>query len=80
MDAFFMSSHFSLTVIDSHGTLHLAVGLLGMHSAVASMWTVTKLSYLLFGLCLSDVSWRVSKLFFTATTYWLLTSQVASKD
>ena len=30
-DIFFMLSHFSLTAIDSHGTLHLALGLVGIH-------------------------------------------------
>ena len=30
---------------DSHRTLHLALGLVGMHSAAAPMWAVTKFSY-----------------------------------
>ena len=34
-DAFFMLSHFSQTDIDSHGTLHYALGLVGMHSVAA---------------------------------------------
>ena len=37
-----MLSHFSLTAIDSHRTLHLVL----MHSAAASIWAVTKFSYL----------------------------------
>ena len=43
-----MLSQFFLTAIDSHGTLHLAQGLVGMHSAATSTWVVTKLSYLSF--------------------------------
>ena len=39
-----MLSCFFLTTSDSHGTLHLTLGLVGMHSAAAaaSMWTVTR--------------------------------------
>ena len=32
-----MLSHFSLIAIASHGTLHLALGLVGMHSAAGSI-------------------------------------------
>ena len=56
-----------LTAIDSHGTLHLALGLVDTHSGTASIMAVTKFSYLSFGVCISDVSWRVSNLFFTVT-------------
>ena len=54
-----MLSHFSQTAIYSQGSLHLALDLIGMHSAAASIWVVTKFSYSSFGVCLSDVSWRV---------------------
>ena len=33
-------SHFFLNAIDSHGTLHLALGLVGIHLAAASIWAV----------------------------------------
>ena len=55
-DAFFMLSCFSLTAIDSHGTLFLALGLVGKHSAAVPIWVVTKFSYSSFKGCLSDVS------------------------
>ena len=61
-DAFFMLPHFSLIATDYHGTLHLALGLVDTNFA-ASIWVVTKFSYLLFGVCLSGVSWRVSNFF-----------------
>ena len=54
-DDIFMSSHFSLITIASHGTLHLVLVLVGMHSAAASMWAVTKFSYLSFGVCVLDI-------------------------
>ena len=40
---FFISSRFSLPVIDSEGTLLLALGLIGQHTAAASMWVETKI-------------------------------------
>ena len=67
--AFFMLSLFILTAIDSQGTLHLALGLIGMHSAAASMCMVTNFSYLLYGVYLLDVSCRVSNLFLSITIY-----------
>ena len=36
-DYIFMFTRFSQTTSDSHRTLHLALGLVGMHSAVADM-------------------------------------------
>ena len=53
---FFMLSRFSLTVIDSHATLHLLLGLAGLHWAIASICAVTNFTYLLFGVCFTDVS------------------------
>ena len=58
-----MLSCFSLTAFDSHGILHLAFSLVSMHSTSVSKWAVTKFSYLLFEVCLSDVSPKVSILF-----------------
>ena len=52
-DAIFMLSCFFLTTSDSHGTLHLALHLFGMHSTVDSVWTLMKFSYLSFKICLS---------------------------
>ena len=78
-DAFFLS-HFSLTAIDSHRTLHVTFGLVVIYSAVASIWVVRKFSYSSFGLCFSDVSWEVSDLFLTVTLYWLLISLLVIED
>ena len=63
MDTFFLISRFSLTVIGSHGNVHLFLGLVSMHSVDDSIWTVIKFSYLSFGVCLRDVSRRASNLF-----------------
>ena len=48
------------TTSDSHGTLHLPLGLFGMHSAAASMWAVVKFSFLSFGVYVSDISLSAS--------------------
>ena len=42
------------TQTNSHETLHLALSLLGIYSAAASVWAVTKFSYSSFEVCLSD--------------------------
>ena len=52
----FLLSHFSVVAMDSHGTIHLVFGLVGIHLAVASVWAVTKFSSSLFRVYLSDVS------------------------
>ena len=59
------------TTSDSHRTLHSALDLVGMHFAAASMWAVMKFSYLSFGVCVSNISWRVSNFFLTVTVYLL---------
>ena len=53
-DAFLKLSRFLLTTSATHGSLHLALDLVGTHTAAAaaSMWAVTKFSYLSFGICL----------------------------
>ena len=56
---FFMLSCFSLTLIDFHGTLHLALYLVNLNLSPASLWMVTQFLYLSFGVRLSDVSSRV---------------------
>ena len=42
MAAFFTLSYFFLADIDSHGTLHLALGLVGMHSATMYIWAIKR--------------------------------------
>ena len=42
LEAVFTSARFSLTVNVSHGTLELVLCLVGMYSAAASKWVLTK--------------------------------------
>ena len=41
--------------VASHGTPHLVLNLVGMHSAAASIWVVMKFSYSSFGECVSNI-------------------------
>ena len=43
-DAVLMSSRFFLTANISQGTLCFVLGVVGMHSAAASLWALTKFS------------------------------------
>ena len=56
LEAVFTSARFFLTTNVSHGTLGLALCLIGMHSAAASKWALTKFSHLSFGVGVSDIS------------------------
>ena len=49
LEAVFTSARFFLTTNVSYGTLGLAFCLVGMHSAAAFKWAMTKFSYLSFG-------------------------------
>ena len=55
-EAVFMSARFFLTAIVSYGTLGLALCFVGMHSAAASKWALTKFSYSSFGVGVFDIS------------------------
>ena len=46
----------------------------------ASMQLVTKFLYSLFGVCISNVSWRISKTFLTITIHWLLILLLVSQE
>ena len=48
-----------LTAKVSHGTLSLALCLIGMHSAAASKWALMNFSYSSFGVGVSDISWSL---------------------
>ena len=78
-DAFFILI-FLLFTIDSQESRHVAFGLLGMYPVDTSVWVVTNFSWSSFGVCLSDVSWRVPNLFLTHKVYWWLISLLAMKD
>ena len=57
-DTVFSISRFFLTACVSHETLYLALGLVGMHRAAVFIW----FSYSSFGVYVSDISWRLSKI------------------
>ena len=63
LETVFSSARFSLTTNVSHETLGLALCLIGMHSAATSKWTLTKISYSSFGVCVSVFSCSASNLF-----------------
>ena len=75
----FMSACFFLTTNVSHGTLGLALWLVGMHSVTASKWALTKFSYLSFGVGVSDISWSALNLFLSVNTYLSLISLLLSR-
>ena len=77
LEAVFTSARFSLTANVSHGTLSLALFLVGMHSAAASKWALTKFSYSSFGVCVS-VFCSVLNLFLSANAYLSLMSLLLS--
>ena len=74
----FMSVRFSLTANVSHGPLGLVLCLVCMHSIAASKWTLTKFSYLSFGVCVS-VFCSVLNLFLSANIYLSLISLLISR-
>ena len=52
----FLKLFYFLTTGDSHGTLHLALGLVAMYSPDASILVARKFSYSSFRVCVSDIS------------------------
>ena len=65
---------------DSLGTLLSTLGLVGMDSAAAHIWEVTKFSYSSFGIRPSNIFCRVSNLFLTVTVYLLVISLCVSEE
>ena len=59
---------------------HLALGLVGIPFAATSLWMMTKFSYLSFGVCVSDISCRISSLFLAVIVYLLLIIVLISED
>ena len=76
----FTSARFFLTAYVSHGTLGLALSLVGMHSAAASKWALTKFSYSSFGVCISVFSCSASNLFLSVNAYLSLISLLLSRN
>ena len=69
LEAVFTSARFFLIANVSHGTLRLALCLVGMHSAVASLCALTKFSYSSFRVFVSVFSSRASNLFLSVTNH-----------
>ena len=80
LEAVFTSTCFVLTANVSHGTLGLALSLVGMHFVAASRWALTKFSYLSFGVCVSDFSCSTLNLFLSVNIYLSLISLLLSRD
>ena len=55
LEAVFTSARFLLTANVSHGTLVLALCLVGMHSTAAFKWALRKFSLLLFTVGVSEL-------------------------
>ena len=71
---------FFLTANVSHGTLGLALCLIGMNSAAASKWALTKFSYSSFRVGVSDISWNALDLFLSVNGYLSLISLLLIRD
>ena len=69
-----------LTTNVSHGISGLALCLVGMHSAAASKWALTKFSYSSFGVDVFDISWSASNLFLSVNVYLSLISLLLSRN
>ena len=70
---------FCLTANVSHGILDLVLCLVGMYSAAASKWALTKLSYSSIGVCFSIFSCSASNLFLSVIAYLSLISLLLGK-
>ena len=78
-EAFFTYACFFLTAEVSHETLDLALCFVGMHSAAASKWALTKFSYSSFGVGVSDISWSASNVFLSVNVYFSQISLLLSR-
>ena len=79
LEAAFTSARFSLTAKVSHGTLYFLLCLVGMNSAAASKWALTKFSYSSFGVGVSVCCCRAPYLFLSANVYLSLISWLLSR-
>ena len=80
LEAVFTSARFSLTSNVSHMTLSLVLCLIGMHSAAASKWALTKFLYSSFRVCVSVFSCSALNLFLSVNAYLFLISLLLSRD
>ena len=79
LEAVFTSAHFFLTANVSHGTLGLVLCLVGIHSAAASKWALTKFSYSSFGEGVSVFSCSAFNLLLSDNAYLSLISLLLSR-
>ena len=79
LEAVFTSARFSLTANVSHGTLYFVLSLVGMNSAAASRWALTKFLCFSFGVGVFVCSCRSSYVFLSANLYLSLISQLLSR-
>ena len=80
LETVFTSALFVLTANVLDGTLCLVLCLVGMHSAAASRWALTKFAYSSFGVCVSDFSSSASNLFLCVNAYLSLISLLLSRN
>ena len=80
LEAVFISACFFLTASVSHGTLGLALCLVGMHSTATSKWALMKFLYSSFRVGVSDISWSASNLFVSVNVYLSLMYLLLSTD
>ena len=66
---------FPLNTSYDHGNRYLALGLFGIHSTAVSMC-----AYSSIGICVLDISVRVSNLFLTVDVYLFSISLLVSED
>ena len=79
-EVIFTSAHIFKTANVSHRTLGLALCLVGIYSAAASKWALTKFSYLSFAVGVYDIFWSALNLFLSVNVYSSLTSLLLSRE
>ena len=75
-----MFGRFFLTANVLHVTLGLTLFLVSMHSAAASKWTLTKVSYSSFGVRVSVFFRGALNLFLSVNAYLSLISMLLTRD
>ena len=79
-DSVLTSTRFFLTANVSHGSVGLAISLVAMHSAAASVWALMKFLYSSFGEGVSNISWCASNFFPSVNVCLSLVSLLLSRN
>ena len=79
-EAIFTSVRFFLTANIFPGSLGFALCFVGMHSAAAIKWALTKSSYSSFAVGVFDIFWNAENLFLSVNIYLSLLSLLWSRD